>query len=284
MPGDKVDQPNNKPANSKPGIPPNEAIPVKDPGTITTNQDTKNMEVHAHDLHKAPGKGWKHYLFEFLMLFLAVFCGFLAENFREQKVENHREKEYIKSYVEDLEQDTAQLAQIIVSVTQKIQYRDSLLKELSNPMVFRNSAKAYYFLVASYHFPDFIYNDRTIQQLKNSGGMRLIRVKAVSDGIMDYDSYVRTLFIHQEMMNSVSLDFEGLNNRLFQKRLLDTANTRSQNMNIPLLSSSKTDLEEFYNNMSDQRAGFERLKFLDMELLKKGTSLIELIKKEYNLD
>jgi hypothetical protein len=36
--------------------------------------------------------------------------------------------------------------------------------------------------------------------------------------------------------------------------------------------------------MSDQRAGFERLKFLDMELLKKGTSLIELIKKEYNLD
>jgi len=38
------------------------------------------METHAHHLHKAPGKKWTHYLFEFFMLFLAVFCGFLAEN------------------------------------------------------------------------------------------------------------------------------------------------------------------------------------------------------------
>ena len=38
--------------------------------------NSENMEVHAHDLHKAPGHGLKHYLFEFLMLFLAVFAGF----------------------------------------------------------------------------------------------------------------------------------------------------------------------------------------------------------------
>jgi hypothetical protein len=30
------------------------------------------METHAHDLHKAPAHGWKHYFFEFLMLFLAL--------------------------------------------------------------------------------------------------------------------------------------------------------------------------------------------------------------------
>lgn len=240
------------------------------------------MEVHAHT--QTERKKIKHYLFEFFMLFLAVFCGFLAENFREQKVENRREKEYIKSYVEDLKQDTAQLIQIIGIVDQKLLFRDSLLKELSNPKVFSNSSKAYYFLVESYHFPDFIYNDRTIQQLKNSGGMRLIRDKSVSDSIMDYDSHVRTLFIHQEMMNSISLNFAGLNNRLFQKRLLDTASIGSQITPIPLLSSSKTDLEEFYNNMSDQRAGFVRLKSLDTELLKKGARLIDFIKKEYHLE
>ena len=32
------------------------------------------MEVHAH-AHTARKK-WTHYLWEFLMLFLAVFCGF----------------------------------------------------------------------------------------------------------------------------------------------------------------------------------------------------------------
>ncbi len=41
------------------------------------------MDTHAHHLHHAPGKRIWHYFYEFLMLFLAVFCGFLAENFRE---------------------------------------------------------------------------------------------------------------------------------------------------------------------------------------------------------
>ena len=35
------------------------------------------MEVHAHT-HTARKK-WTHYFWEFLMLFFAVFCGFLAE-------------------------------------------------------------------------------------------------------------------------------------------------------------------------------------------------------------
>jgi len=63
------------------------------------------METHAHHLHKAPGQGWKHYLFEFLMLFIAVFCGFLAENWREHILDGKREKQYIKSFYEDLTAD-----------------------------------------------------------------------------------------------------------------------------------------------------------------------------------
>jgi len=44
------------------------------------------MEVHAHT-HTARKK-WTHYFWEFLMLFLAVFCGFLAENQREHMIES----------------------------------------------------------------------------------------------------------------------------------------------------------------------------------------------------
>jgi hypothetical protein len=51
------------------------------------------MEVHVHDLHKVPGHGWKHYIFEFLMLFLAVFFGFPAENQREHMAEHQKEEE-----------------------------------------------------------------------------------------------------------------------------------------------------------------------------------------------
>ena len=57
------------------------------------------MEVHAHT-HTARKK-WTHYLWEFLMLFLAVFCGFLAEYQLEHKIEKDREVQFIKSLVTD---------------------------------------------------------------------------------------------------------------------------------------------------------------------------------------
>ena len=41
------------------------------------------------------------------MLFLAVFCGFLAEYRLEHKIEGDREKKYIQTFIEDLKVDTA---------------------------------------------------------------------------------------------------------------------------------------------------------------------------------
>ena len=51
------------------------------------------MEVHHK--HHAP-KNWKEYITEFIMLFAAVSIGFLAENFREQQIEQHRASEFIE--------------------------------------------------------------------------------------------------------------------------------------------------------------------------------------------
>src|SRR5215471_1962360 len=98
----------NRPTNSQSENFSDEITPTGDTETITQTQETENMEVHAHELHKAPGHGWKHYIFEFLMLFLAVFCGFLAENQREHMVERKKEKEYLSSLVGDLKYDTSQ--------------------------------------------------------------------------------------------------------------------------------------------------------------------------------
>ena len=52
------------------------------------------MEVHQHT--HTPRKKWNHYLWEFLMLFLVVFAGFLAENWREHIVESKRDIEWNK--------------------------------------------------------------------------------------------------------------------------------------------------------------------------------------------
>src|SRR6478735_11531278 len=220
------------------------------------------MEVHTHT--HTPRKKWTHYFWEFLMLFLAVFCGFLAENQREHMIEHQREKEYIRSFVEDLKQDTGQLKKVIGSLDEKLLFKDSLLRELANPDVFKNSSKAYFFFAMSWHFPDFIYTDRTIQQLKNSGGMRLLRNKAVSDSIVDYDSKVRTVFIAQEQLNNGILTYGFEKSKLFQVRLIDSTGSGFQEPGIPLLTQNKNEVEEFYNNMYDQKIFFTYLKRLDI--------------------
>ena len=52
----------------------------------------QEMEIH-HHTHPTHGKkSWRSYFWEFLMLFLAVFCGFLAEYQLEHVIEHQREK------------------------------------------------------------------------------------------------------------------------------------------------------------------------------------------------
>lgn len=55
---------------------------------IHPKSDTEEMEVHHHTHHEHGKRNWKSYFWEFLMLFLAVFCGFLAEYQLEHTIEH----------------------------------------------------------------------------------------------------------------------------------------------------------------------------------------------------
>jgi len=48
----------------------------------------------------------RDHIFDFVLLFLAVFCGFMADNWRETMSEHQREKIFIRSIVEDVISDT----------------------------------------------------------------------------------------------------------------------------------------------------------------------------------
>lgn len=143
------------------------------------------MEVHHHG-HVHEKKKWKEYLFQFLMLFLAVFCGFLAEYQLEHTIEHSREKQYIKSFAEDLRADSIYLENRIRFVNLRMNMHDSLIVLLNAADKNKNANDIYYFVRSiSRHFP-FTVNDRTIVQLRNAGGMRLITKKEASDSIVDY--------------------------------------------------------------------------------------------------
>jgi hypothetical protein len=147
------------------------------------------MEVHAHS-HTARKK-WTHYFWEFLMLFLAVFCGFLAEYQLEHKIEKDRAKQYIISFFDDLKYDTSHLTQVIKHYKNK----EVVLKFISvchDSVLAKTSCKTCLNKLYdnSKGFFELRTSDRTLQQLKNAGGLRLLKPDD-ADSIIAYDNLLR---------------------------------------------------------------------------------------------
>jgi hypothetical protein len=117
------------------------------------------MDVHSHSHHEGK-KSWKSYIWEFLMLFFAVFCGFLAEWKLEHVIENQREREYIHSIVEDVNEDINQTTKLIGFLKVESERLDSLMVELASPQINQNSNKAFRLWNQTLGFPDFIHNDQ----------------------------------------------------------------------------------------------------------------------------
>jgi hypothetical protein len=150
------------------------------------------MEVHSHT--HTERKKWTHYLWEFLMLFLAVFCGFVAENEREHLVENRKEKKYILSMMEDLKKDSAFL---MLSMNKLIPYHlmwlDSTIHLFQLQDLKGKDRQIYraYFLGTAWDY-DFFPTQRTLSQLHNTGYQLITNknaAKAISQLEDDYNFY-----------------------------------------------------------------------------------------------
>src|SRR5215813_973812 len=90
------------------------------------------MEVHHHP--KIEKKKFKEYVFEGLMIFLAVMLGFFAESLREHISDQSKERDYISSLKQDLVADTININSFISGFTSRILIFDTLIHLLQNPV------------------------------------------------------------------------------------------------------------------------------------------------------
>ncbi len=258
-------------------------------GTPNYKPQTEEMEVH-HHAHTARKK-WTHYLWEFLMLFLAVFCGFMAENFREHQIEHKREKQYIVSLIKDVELDTASL-RLTYDVRKKyINYFDSLVFLLRQ----KDKSKSndiYFYARFLGRINEFKYHDRTIQQLKSSGSLRLIRNKKAADSITIYDNEAVKLVLNQQdiernlrndiLYNSLGKVFNGY----IWNDMADTTNKATISRitsNPSLMTSDEKLINEFVIKVVYLKTAY-RLTNGNIEgAITAAGNLIVFLKKQYHL-
>jgi hypothetical protein len=277
--------------NNQPSVPPENppedsiAIPVEP--TILSNQETETMEVHKHPHHVTHKKGWGEYLLEFFMLFLAVFLGFLVENFREHRVEKERGEEYVRSFKEDLCKDTAAIAWGIAQLTGSNTEGDSLRKMIQDGRTKSPSEiiKMYQFNINALGGFLIPLTDRTEAQLKNSGGMRLITNKKVVDGILDYWSNKAGLQNIEKDIKDLRLKARERSYFIFDNKFYPDEMKPGAVLTIldhaQLLTNDYTTLTEFGNRVTH----IKNISIIYIRLLQaqhaKADSLMAVIDKEF---
>ena len=245
------------------------------------------MEVHRHS--HTSRKKWTHYVWEFFMLFLAVFCGYLAEWQLERTIEHQREKQFIHSLVEDLKRDTSQVKSYMRFNRFILSYCDSLQYCIRKEDIFKNSNSFYNYARELARFTRYYPTDRTMQQLKNAGNMRLIRKWNVSNAITDYDSKTKFLRELDEQLNEQIIKY-----REYLIGFLDLSSYDRQNPvgsfmdnnlqtqgNPGYITIDKKMVKMIYNQAFTLKMFLQAAESSSNDLLTNGKQLLELLEGEY---
>ena len=244
------------------------------------------MEVH-HHAHTSRKK-WTHYFWEFLMLFLAVFCGFLAEYQLEHKIERDREKKFIQTFIEDLKIDTAAINKNLLFRNAKGKQLDSLIGLLSEQKIKGYENELYYLGRMLVRTTRFQSNDRTITQLRFSGSLRLIRNESAADSIISYQKLVEIIIANQEDDRIERRSADPLLTRIFNPfvfdKMLDDFNNIIKPVNNPPLRSYDASVQQDLAYCINLIKGSNIIIKTRLELLnEKAKNTIEFLKKEYHL-
>jgi len=259
--------------------------------TYILHDKLNEMEVHHHpDLHHKKKK-FKEYFLEFLMIFLAVTLGFIAENVRESIGDRSKEKDYIESLMQDLKTDTAKIAIRLEEINAQMFGLDTL-EILLIPDVNLNDSSVY----TCYRQGSSLFNentmnfsDRTITQLFSSGNMRLFKRQSISDRITDYYSTIRNVDVQKQyykeyFQKSLAIipdiyEFDAYHSRVDSKGNLIYPGLRYGKFHIA--TTNADDLKKFKSTIEITKRIIGSYRDDIKELNRKADSLLTFLKKEY---
>jgi hypothetical protein len=242
------------------------------------------MEVHHHpDLHH-DRKKWKEYFLEFLMIFLAVCLGFIAENIRERISEHRNAGILAQSMLEDLKKDTASLHEGILISDMKLKSIDILISIMHTPHAEWNDTIFYNNISPLFALAPFNTTDGTYDQMKTSGTLRYFNQS------------------HVNLMNAYAVQFKktALRDEADAKGTWLLAPYIFDNINLEVMYDirfKKAITHEMYIKFTDKAVVDKFINMVVMikafrtrtlmeynEQLKIADKLIEALKKEYHLE
>src|SRR5579863_2862770 len=162
-----------------------------------------------------------HYFFEFFMMFLALYLVFLAENIREHLTEKKQERVYMQNMLEDLRADIVLSINYTKNNQAVFELIDTLVQLIKSPERKQYITKlAYTARMVLPQFKQLYLTDRTYEQMKSSGTLRLVSKQQVANGISHYYYSATELKKYNESMMVWATDYGNQMGKIFDGELL----------------------------------------------------------------
>ena len=249
---------------------------------INQNQETENMEVHHHP--KVEKKNFKEYFLEFIMIFLAVTMGFIAENIREHFTEAKNVHQNLEAFKNDLLHHQSYFKETINDFTKVLPRYDSLVEiffeqkeNLQLPVVSRLMLQGTLNYVVTINSP-------TYTQLISSGSLRFIENNELKASMANYQEKINSFINYNDriinLINAESIEIGKIADYhdMWNMKKMGNFQTYTPDMNLfSLTKEQRNSMIMYFKIYSVQfQAGLAQTN----DLIESNEALVKLLDKE----
>lgn len=251
-------------------------------------------------------KYFKYAIGEIVLVVIGILIALQVNNWNETRLEQKRIRQYAKSLIEDLKNDIEMLKVSQFQAREKHKAIDSL-RHLVIQTPYRDLSNTDLYIIAhDIMYRPYKWNRSTINELKNSGGLRYITNDSLQKKLVAYESYSNHLdedfefdktnaLKADDMMvlllnmnstfisNIVAIENDNFNGPEFN--IYDTEEYSVSKANdLKLISYDEVLIQKFVNTFILIQENYDTRAFKEMpEIMEDAQELIALLKKEYQL-
>lgn len=211
------------------------------------------MEVHYLPPLQRHSKPTKEYFIEFILIFLAVILGFIANYDRESFLEKEKGKEYALSLLNDLKVDTVVIKKTYNEKAWIEERFDSLEKILATKDLDDHNEYIYYVERYLSNTNIFVSQDITFQQLTNAFNLKYVKdINLYKKIAYYYNLYYQYKTIENSYSSTVKNDLIVIESKLFNPHDLTSLDNDKANDFYSLALLSEKELKPIkrdYDNL-----------------------------------
>jgi hypothetical protein len=243
------------------------------------------MEVHHHSGGHHGDKKFKDYFLEFLMIFLAVTMGFLAENFREYITDKNHVEELAGQLKEDLMHDTTNAQKLIDFEFLQVKRDDSLFGILTGPASQIDFKKLQDMIVSCDRMDIFYPSTGAISTIKRELHLKKFVKTNIALHIDNYEKFVTVL----QAFENRDIDYLGKYLEAFVSNHFTPENTALAVLRMPVANESMRNMSPVV--LTQLSVDINLIKAYNLQLVSRytkikqeATSFIKYVRETYQLE